>query len=613
MANPPIWGDDGSRVFSLAQQLVMSAEQYVAALGNTSIIAPSINPNFPTVDDPPRVRTSPLPTLQQVTWNVPVQPSAFNGSLDLSGLLPPAFTGTPPTLNFGTPPAAFSTSAPTSPAVDLNFTYPTVAVTLPNVPQLLSLDTVVFPNVTIPDFNVQVPTLTAVAPNTFRYVEGAMYTSVLLTQLQTDLTNALSEGTWTGLPPAAEQGIWDRGREREYRQMADAFMELDRMEAMGFAFPPGVFIDARLKIQTEMQYTTASLSREVMIKQAELELQNIVEARKNATELERTFLEINDHVAQRAFESAKYATEAAIAIYNAQVQAYAASLEGFKTEAIVYDTRIKGILAQVEVVKAEIAFEQTKAQINTALVEQYKGEVQAAEAILEVYKTQVQIVQTRAQVEQIKVSIFSEQIKAFVGEINAYTAQVEAYKAQAETQGVIEGVFKTQVDAFAAEVNAGTAEINAKVAAYRAQIDAYTAQLEGFKAAIQSMIGQAQAASLFNTAQADVFRSEVAALTAFNGTLTAQWQSVLNEQEKIAEVGVAAAKANGDLFIAARGLSLDATKVGAQVTAQLGAAALGAIHWANNSSWSTSMSTSSSTSSSIQQSQIDENLNIASV
>lgn len=609
----PIWGDDGSRVFSMAQQLVMSAEQYLQQLGNIQIIAPQIDPNFPTVATPPLPATRPMPDLIDVTWSVPVQPNAFTGTLDLSGLLPAPFSGTPPALNFGTPPTPFTGTAPTSPAIDLNFTYPTVNLTLPNPPSLLALDTVIFPTVTIPDFTAVVPSLTAVAPNTFHFTEPAAYTSALLTQLESDLQNALSEGAWTGLPPAAEQGIWDRGREREYRQMADAFLELDRMEAMGFAFPPGVFIDARLKIQTEMQNTTAGLSREVMIKQAELALTNIVEARKNATELESTLLKIANDVSQRAFETAKYATEAAIAIYNAQVQAYTASLEGFKTEAIVYDTRIKGLLAQVEVAKTQIAFEETKATINTALVEQYKGEVQAAEAVLEIYKTQVQIIQTQAQVEQIKINVFAEQIKAFVGTINAYTAQVEAYKAQAEAQGVIESVYKTQVDAFAAQVNAGVAEINGKVAGYRAQIDAYTAQLEGFKAAIQSMIGQAQAASLFNTAEAEVFKAEVAALTAYNGTLTAQWQAVLNEQEKVAEVGVAAAKANGDLFIAARGLSLDASKVGAQVSAQLGAAALGAIHWANNSSWSQTSAASSSISTQSSTSQVNENLNIASV
>lgn len=608
---PPQWGN-ANQMFALSQQLVNDAEKYVSALLGTNIFAPTITPNFPVIAAAPLPVTAPLPALQAVTWQVPPQPAPFNGALDIGAALPGAFTGTPPQLSFSSPPAAFSAPVPAAPGVDLNFTYPTVVLTLPTPPQLLTLDTVVFPNFSVPTFSASVPALTAQAPNTFHYVEGAMFTSALLTQLQTDLQNALAEGAWTGLPPAVEQGMWDRGREREYRQMADGLADLERMETMGFAFPPGVYIDARIKMQTEMQNTTAGLSREVMIKQAELALTNIVAARKDATLLEGKLVEYANQVAQRAFDTAKYATEAAITIYNAQVQAYTASLEGFKTQAIVYDTQIKGLLAQVDVVKAQIEFEQAKAQINTSLVEQYKAQVQAAEAVLEIYKTEVQIIQVQADVEKIKVEVFGEQIKAYVGQINAYTAQVEGYKAQVETQGVVEQTYKTQVDAYAAQVNAGVAEANVRIAAFRGQVEAYTAQLEGYKASITGMVGQAQAASLFNTAEAEVYRAETAALSSYNGTLTAQWQAVINEQEKIAEVAITAAKANGDLYIAARGLSLDASKVGAQVSAQLGAAALGAIHWSNTSSWSTAGSSALNESDTTSTSNVTEDLNIKS-
>ena len=47
-----------------------------------------------------------------------------------------------------------------------------------------------------------------------------------------------------------------------------------------------MFIDARIKIQTETNYTIAGLSREIMFKQAELQLTNIIKARESATQLE---------------------------------------------------------------------------------------------------------------------------------------------------------------------------------------------------------------------------------------------------------------------------------------------------------------------------------------
>lgn len=596
---PKEWGD-AYTMFYTSQQLVNLAEGYIAQLEAQAgmLAAPTINVAFPIVTTPPVPAQVPGPTLQQVTWTVPGQPPPFSGSVDVSGLVIAPFTGVPPTLSFGAQPAPFTGAAPAAPPVNLDFTYPTVSVTLPTPPSLMTLDTVNFPTIVIPPFNASVPALTAVQPGPFNYQPGALYTSQLLTDLENELDLAITTGQYTVLNSQVQQALWDAGREREYRQQAAALAELTRMEALGYAFPPGVYVDARIKIQTETNYTIAGLSRDIMTKQAELQLENIGKAREEAVKLEYRLIQYANENAQRAFEAAKYATEAGIALYNAQVQAYTASLEGYKTQAMVYDTQIKGLMAQVQVVQAQIEYEKTKADINTALVHQYEVEVQAAEAVLQIYKTQVEIIQTQANVEKIKVEIYGEEIKAFIGQINAYTAQVEGYKASVEAQATIEQAFKTSVDAYTAEVNANVAQINARVSVFQSQVQAYQAQLAGYDAAIKGMVGQAQAASMFNTATAEVFKAQVEAMTSYNQVLTAQWTAILNEQAQITQIAVSAAKANGDLYISARGLSLDASKVGAQVMAQLGAAALGAISWHNSSQWSSSMSSSDSISQS---------------
>lgn len=588
---PSPYGDPNVMI-SLSQQLIGLTESYLETLqaAAANLTPPRIVPNFPTIDVPPKPVEAPEPTLIDVVWTTPVQPGAFSGTLNIDGLFPPKFSGQPPTLQFPAQPGEFSGSVPTSPQLDLDFTYPVVSVAFPAPPQLLSLDTVDFDVGNIPSFNVQVPIIQAAAPNVVGFVEPSMYASTLLTSLQTSLNDAITNGANLSLPPEIEKSLWDRAREREYRQQADAIAELERMEEMGFAFPPGVWLDAKLKIQTETNYTIAGLSREIAIEQAKLLLDNITKAREIAVNLEGKFIDYANQIAQRGFESAKYLTQAAIAIYNSQIDQYKASLDGYRTQAMVYDTQIKGILAQVDIVKAKIEYEKTKAQIDQVLIESYRTQVQAAEAVLEMYKTQIEIIQTRATVEKLKVDIFGAQIQAYVGEVNAFTARVEAYKAEVESQGVIEQVFKTQVDAYAAEVAAGVGEANAKVGEFSAQVKAYEAQLQGYTASLQAMVEQARAAALYNTAQADVYRSLTQADAAFNQTLTSQWQAIINEQLQIAQIGVAAAKANGDLYIATEGLLIEASKTGATVASQLGAAALGAIHWANNSSWAVSQS-----------------------
>lgn len=604
----PMWGDD-LQMFGLSQSLITQAEAYSAqlVLAAQSIQPQQINVTFPTISAPPKPLTGALPALLDVSFIMPGQPGAFGATLDITGLLPGPFTGLAPTLNFGVLPSPPTATVPASPPIDLNFVYPTVAINLPSPPQLMTLDMVTFNPVVIPTFNVAEPALTAVAPSLIGYNEPAFYTSSLLSALQTSLQNALTNGDDTGLDATTQQAMWDAAREREYRAQRDALDALDRdNEVLGYAFPPGVFVDARLKIYTETNNTLSGLSRDIFVKQMELRLANVTKAREEATALEGTLIGYYNNIAQRAFDYVKLQIDSSVAIYNAKVQAYAASLEGFKAQVQAYEAVIRGIEAQIEEYKAQIAFEQVKAEINTALVEQFKVQTDAALATLEVFKTQVEIIQVQASIEKTKVDVFSAQIQAYVGQINAYTAQVEGYKAAVEAQGAIEGVYKTQVDVYATEVDASIKAADALIAQFKGRIEAYTAQLEAYKAQLQGQVALAQAQNLYNTSQVEVFKGETTALAAYNNNLTTQWEAILNEQEKIAEVAVKEAEANGQLYIAGKQALIEALKVPATVMAQLGAASLNAIHWSNSSNWS--MSTSVVGNSGFSQSIADDHI-----
>jgi hypothetical protein len=610
----PQWGD-ASAMFSLSTALVGKAEDYVSTLEQiaSQLTAPIINFIPPAISATPVPVTVAVPTFTTPAFNIPTQPAAFSGALDISSLLPGALTVTAPTLNFGSPPTPFTTTAPASPGVDLNFDYPTVAITLPNPPTLLSLDTVVFNALAIPTFSASVPNLTAVAPSVVQYREGMLFTSQLLTDLETALDNAITTGALDALAAQAQQALFDAGREREYRAQADALLELDRMtETLGFAFPPGVYVDARIKLQTETTNTLAGISRDIMYKQADLQLQNIISARKEAVDLESKLIDYTNQVAQRAFETTKYATEASIAIYNAQVQAYTASLDGYRTQATVYQAQIQGIQAQVAIYNAEIEFERVKTEMNTALISQYKVQVDAALANLEIFKVETQIIQVRAEIEKTKIEAFGAQIQAFVAQVNAYTAQIEGYKATVQTQAVIENVYKTQVDAYGVTVDAGVKAADAVIEQYKGRIQGYEAQLDAFKTNLQAMVEQARAAALVNENAARVYTAEVQAVSAYNQLLTAQWEAITNEQEKIAEVAVKAAEANGQLFISSRQLQQEGTKTAATVMAQLGAASLNAIHWSNSSSWALSQAASINSSiSNVTSTSTNTNTNIS--
>jgi hypothetical protein len=599
MAAPFFAFGDSSAISAFALQRTADMETFVGNIERLilQLQPPVITPVFPTGTVPPPISLPPPPTLQPIIWTAPAVPAPFTGSVDVSDLFP-TLTAVAPDLLFPNAPTPPSVAVPTSPPIDLNFTYPTVDVNLPAVPNLLSLQTYAFNGVTFPTIDATIPTLTAVAPAIREYTPGAQYTSALLTQLNTSLQARIGPaGTvGTGLPPAVEANIWNREREREYRQQTDALAHLDRMEELGYAFPPGVFLDTQIKLQTEMGYIIQGRSRDVAIEQAKLEQTNIQEALKVAVQLEGDMLNYSNNVEQRIFESTKYATEAGIAIYNAQVQAYAAILKAYETRIQIYDAQIRVAEAQVQVYKTEIEAEHVKAEINTALVQQYTAQVQAALAVVDIFKAEIQAIQIRADVEKTKVEAFGEQIKAYVAQINAYTAQVEGYRAAIEAEGAKEAVYKTQIEAFATQVTAVKDQIEAKLDQFKAQITAKTLEYDGYKALVNGLSAQVDAEAKANVSISEVYRATISGLSAYNETLTKQWQVALDEAERVTEIGVKAAEANAQLYMTTRSLALDAAKVGAQVEAQLGAAAIGAINWSSNVAFHDTVSESTSNS-----------------
>lgn len=591
-----IFGDSSS-VREVAAASISTAERYISSLGQLSLQLqpPVIDPIFPFATTAPAVSVDALPATQTIVWTAPAVPAPFSGGVDVSSLFPQPFDEDPPSLIFPSPPAVFSGAVPASPPIDLNFVYPTVAVDLPAAPDLLSLQTVTFGGLVMPTIDTTLPVLTAVAPSVIPYVPGAMYTSALLTALVESLDDRIVNGG-TGLPAGIEANIWNRARERELRAAGDAIMELERMEATGFMFPTGAYNDSRIKIQTEMGYTISGLSRDIAIKQAELEQSNILAALNTAVGIESKLIDNTNSVEQRIFESTKYATEAAIAIYNAAVQVFQAYIEAYKTKVQIYDAQIRGALATVEVYKTQIEAEKVKADVNTTLVQQYKVHVDAALAVIEVYKTQVQIIQTQAEIEKIKVQVFGEQIRAYTGQIGAYTAQVEGYRASLQAETAKEEVYKTQVEAYSALVGAAVKESEALIEQYKGRIQAKISEYEGYKAQIDGQVGQAKAIADSNQSVAALYSAQVGGKSAYNETLTKQWQVALDQAERVVEIGVSAAKANAELYMTSRSLALDASKVGAQVNAQLGAAALSAISWSTSANYSASCSESVSSS-----------------
>ena len=594
-----IFGDI-SGVVAYAQNRVAAVDGFLSGLTNQvlTLVAPSITPQFPTLITAPTIRTDTAPAITQPVFVAPAMPLAFTGSIDTTGLDVEPFDISPPTLNFPSAPAAFAGALPAAPSVDLQFTYPGLTVDLPTPPPLLSINTIPFTGFNLPTFNAIEPNqVLLIAPGIVQYEPGSLYTSALLTQLQTHLQGVIANGS-DGLTLPGEKAIWDRGREREAYSQVDALAKLDQMEGLGYAFAPGIWLNARLKIINEAVANERGYNREATAKSAELALDYLKTAIGTATELEGHLIDYNNQVEQRLFESCKYATEAGISIYNAKVQAFQAMTEVYKTKVQIYSAEIAAQTALIDAYRAQVEAEKLKVDINDALIAEFKALIDAAMTNVEIYKAELEGIQIKADVEKTKVELFGQFVQAYATQVNAYTAQIEAYKASLSAEQTKEQVYATQVDAYKALVEAQGIVIRNRVDIFKSQIDAKQLEYEGYKTAIEGATAAVDASVKGQGLLVDIYRTNITADQSYNQVLTAQWQAVMQQTDAIANIGIAAAKANGDLYISSRGLALEGAKASAQVSAQIAAAGINAVNFSGSVSVSESASGSLSRSAS---------------
>lgn len=587
-------------IVAYAHDRVTIVDNFVSNLSNQvlTLVAPTITPQFTTVGAAPALRTETAPAISQPVWTAPGMPQAFTDALDVSGLIVEPFDAQPPVLTFGAQPAAFLGALPTAPSTNLTFDYPDLAVTLPAAPSLLQINQIQFDGVKLPQLLAQPPSDVAlVAPGVVPYVPGAKYTSNLLTSLQTFFQGVIQNGS-DGLTLPGEKAIWDRGREREAYSQADALLKLDQMESLGYAFAPGIWLDARLKIINEGVANERGYNREAAAKSAELALDFVKSALMQATQLEGQLISYNNEVEQRLFESCKYVTEAGISIYNAKVQAYAAMAEVYKTKIQAYTAEVQAQQLLIDQYRTRIDAEKLKVDANSELIAQYRSLIDAAMTNVEIYKAELNGIQIKADVERTKVQLFGELVQAYASQVNAYSAQIEAYKASLMAEQTKEQVYATQVEAYKALVDAQTSVISNRVAIYKARIDAKLAEYEGYKAAIAGASAQVDASVKGQSLLVDIYRANISGAESYNNVLTAQWNAVIQQSEQVAQIGVQAAKAQGDLYISARGLAIEAAKSSATVAAQVAAAGINAVNYSGSVSSSESFSQSLSESSS---------------
>jgi hypothetical protein len=605
---------------------------FTDALAGAIHAAPAISVTFESVAGPstaviPEAPAGMSEVAAEFTWDAngaiaAAQPSAL--AVDAPVLEIDEFTDVAPVLSF---PDAPELDFGTLPVLDFGVrpTVPTAAeVTVPDAPTIdtvaapsyLALSTPTFAGVDLhADYlaNLEtIPTLDLVAPTPYSYALGPEYASTLLTNLQTVLASRLAGGT--GLDAATEAAIWDRGRAREVQIGLANEAEVTRThEAFGFPLPSGALAAQLRAAQQDSLNKISALNRDITIKQADLEQENLKQTITESMNLESKLLDYSLQLEKLAFESAKTVAENAVARYNAQVDKFKSLLQAYQLYAAAYDAIIKGELAKVEVFRAEIAAEQAKADTNRTLVEQYKAAIDATLSQVKVYEAQIGGARALMELEQTKIAAAGEEIKAYVAGINGETARLEAYKVGVQAQGARSEVYKTGVDAqvarvkvyeaqasaFSAKAGAQADKARANLSYYTAQVQAKASEWDGWRARVQGEAARFAALSSKSNAVLDAYKAQSATALAVAEQDITYWQTQIKQYEAQQNYTLGVAKMNTEVLQSNRSSLLEAAKAGAQVYAQLTSSAYGMIHASAGVSASASTSASNSASSSV--------------
>lgn len=326
----------------------------------------------------------------------------------------------------------------------------------------------------------------------------------------------------SALSPSIEDAIYSRATgklDAEYRRTRDA--AYSDAAKRGFTMPNGALQSSLRQTRQDAADNTTRAAVEIAVKQAELEQQNLQFAVTTSTQLRTTMLNASlsyhGNLVQLNGQALSYAQSilsAMIEVYNTLVKAYTVQLDAYRAEAAVYESRVRGALAQVQVYQALIDGFKATVEADLSKVKVYQAQIETLNALASVYRIQVETVVSKASLEKLKLEGFSAKVEAFRSEAAAKTSEYQGFSAAINGQEAKFQAYGEQVRAHSVEISSYEAKIRAKQAEIQAAmgkneglVRRYQAEVDGYRAIVA---GKAQVA----TAELENKRVELIAVQA---------------------------------------------------------------------------------------------------
>jgi hypothetical protein len=340
-----------------------------------------------------------------------------------------------------------------------DFAFPSAPVyTMPTVPTLSDIvipdfiEGVISPLTTqMPVSNIEMPALTQIDSG------GQAVEDELVQAAKAKLVSNIVNGG-TMLNPLIEASIWNRDRERREQALQDSVDKLTAQWAkLGWSIPDGLLAGSLIAVNNEYMNKDLDVSRDIAIKQAELEQTGMFKSLELANQLEGILIESFNDYAKRVFEVSKATVDVTVQILKSRIDLYNMNLQAFKTDVETYKIAIEAELARSEVYKARMEGIKTLAMVDSSRVQVYTAQLGAIAQQVEVFKATVESVGLMYSAEKQKIEAYKARVEAYtsavdgvtkryIGEVEGFKGLVQAYVASADSQTRIEELeLKTQI------------------------------------------------------------------------------------------------------------------------------------------------------------------------
>ncbi len=444
-----------------------------------------------------------------------------------------------PSISFPDAPTVFSDDAPDAPSIESPDIPDAPEYSLPTAPDETEI---VVPDT--PDF-MDLPTFDVSAPDEIAdpELQGLSFSEAEYASELADLADAWLqyqvENGGTGLAEDVEQAIFDRSLSRETEKFRlNIESASDEFAASGFPRPSGA-LRARLdQIRSAYNNQVEDLNRKIAEDQANLAQENTHFAITESAKREATLLQHYNQVQDRTLKYAIALVDTAKAIYNLKVTNYQAKLEGYKTEASVFQTLLQAAVVEVDRYKAILGATQIEVEVDKAKVELYTQRISAVKVLADFYNSELNAAKTKADIEALKLQVFQAQVESFEAEIKAKELEYTGYRAEIDGEAAKVDVYKAEIQGVLAAneskktiVETQKAIVDSELAVNQEKLQIYASEIDAYKVLISQNIDVIRSAVSAYNAQVDIYKANITQASIENEVNTKNVELALKKAE----------------------------------------------------------------------------------